>query len=79
MPQPYLSTFQKNTKTAHAHTTHIHVQNYKYRVSYVSYKHTSYTKHTVLDLFNVCSNHAPLNYGGQDSKNSLQFTILTNL
>ena len=33
----------------------------KNRVSYVPYIHTSHTKHTVLDRFNVCSNHAPLN------------------
>ena len=36
-------------------------------------------KHTVLDLFHVCSNHASLNYCGQESKNNLQFMILTYL
>ena len=41
--------------------------------------HTSHTKHNVLDLFNVCSNHAPFNYSGQESKNNLQFMILTYL
>ena len=30
----------------------------------------------VLDHFNVCSNHAPLNYNGQESKYNLQFMIL---
>ena len=43
--------------------------------------HTSHTKHTVLDLFNVCSNdaplnytglHAPSNYSGQESENNLE-------
>ena len=59
---------------------HIQVQNYKKsRVSYVSYIHTSYTKHTVLDLSNVRSNHAPLNYSGQESEKNLQFMILTYL
>ena len=33
----------------------------------------------MLDLFNVRSNHAPLNYSGQDYKNKLQFTILARL
>ena len=36
-----------------AQTIHIQLQNYKSCVSYVSYMHTSQTKHTVLDLFNV--------------------------
>ena len=41
--------------------------NYKTHVPYVSEIHNS-----VHDLFNVCSNHALLNYSGQGSKNSLQ-------
>ena len=39
--------------------------------------HTSHAKHAVLDLFNVLSNHAPLNYNEQESKHNLQFMILT--
>ena len=41
--------------------------------------HTTHTKHTVLDLFHVCSNHEPSNNCGQESKNNLQFMILTYL
>ena len=41
--------------------------------------HNSHTKHTVLDLFNVCSNHALINSSGQESKNNLHFMILTYL
>ena len=41
--------------------------------------HTSHTKHTVLDLFHVCSNHALLHYSEQVSKNNLQFMNLTYL
>ena len=48
-------------------------------VSYLHWIHTSHTKHTVLDLSNVCSNHAPLNYTGQESENNLQFMIHTYL
>ena len=33
----------------------------------------------MFDLFDVCSNHAPLNYMGQNSKNNLQSIILTYL
>ena len=51
----------------------------KNHVSYVSEIHTSNTKHTVLVLFNVCCNHAPLNYSGPESKKKLQFVILTYL
>ena len=36
-------------------------------VSYISDIHTSHTVYTLLDLFNVCRNHAPLNYSGQES------------
>ena len=39
--------------------------------------HLLHTKQTVHDLFNVCSNHASLNYSEQESKNNLQFMILT--
>ena len=39
----------------------------------------SSTKHTVLNLFNVCSNHAPWNNSWQESKPNLQFIILTHL
>ena len=59
--------------------THIQVQNYKNCVIYISRVQTSHTKHTVLDLFNICSNHAPQNYTGQESKNNLRFMILTYL
>ena len=41
--------------------------------------HTSHTKHTVLDLFDMFSNHAPLNYSGQESENNLQLLNLTYL
>ena len=57
--------------------TNIQLQNYKNHVSYVSWIYTSQTRHTVLDLFEVCSNHAPLNYSGQEFQNNLQFMILT--
>ena len=40
---------------------------------------TNHTKHTVFSLFNMCSNHAPLNYSGQESTNNLQFVILIYL
>ena len=37
-------------------------------VSVMSLEYTQVTKQrTVLDLFNVCSNHAPFNYSGQES------------
>ena len=43
-------------------------------------KYTPVTKkHTVLDLFNACSNHEPLKYSGKESRNNLQFMILTYL
>ena len=41
----------------------------------VTHNYTRQTKPTVLDLFNEFSNHAPLNYSGQESKNNLQFMI----
>ena len=41
----------------------------------MSLKHTH--KAYCAYLFNVCSNYAPLNYSGKESKNSLQFMILT--
>ena len=50
----------------------IQVQHYKNHVSCVCYIHISDTKYTVLDLFNVWSNHAPLNYSGQESE---QFAV----
>ena len=31
----------------------------------------------MLDLFNKCSNYVPSTYSGQESKNNLQFVILT--
>ena len=36
-------------------------------------------KHTVLDLFNLCSNHAPFKLVDEDLKNDFQFTNLTYL
>ena len=59
----------KNEKSKHSDNSH----------SRENYKLTSHTKHTVLDLFNVCSNHAPLNYSGQESKTKSQFMILIYL
>ena len=44
-----------------------------------SLKQTSHTKQTVLDLYSVCSDSAPLNYSGKESKNNLQFMIRTYL
>ena len=70
-------SLEKITRSANAQTTHIQVQNYKTCASYVSQIHTSHTKHTVLDLFNVCSNRAPLNLGRHDYENNLKFIILT--
>ena len=58
---------------ANAQTTHIQVQNYQNRVSYVSSIHTGHTKHTVLDLHNACNHHAPFNYSRQESKKQLTF------
>ena len=57
---------------------------FKYKITKIvlvtSFKtHISNPKHTVLDLFTVCSNHAPLNYIGQETKNNLQFMSLTYL
>ena len=43
------------------------------------FKNTSHAKHTVLDLFHVCSNHAPSNYIGQESINNLQCMTLVYL
>ena len=40
-------------------------------------KKTTTKKPKVLDLFHVCNKRAPLNYSRQDSKNNLQFVILT--
>ena len=57
--------------------THIQVQNYTNHASYVPQIHTGHTKHPVLGLSDVCSNQAPLNYSGQNSKNILQLQILT--
>ena len=48
----------KEKRRADAQMIHIQVQNYETHVSKVSYIHTRNTKHTVLDFFNVCSNHA---------------------
>ena len=48
-------------------------------ISVMSLKYMLVTQHTVLDLFKVCSNHAPLNYSGQESEINLQFMILTYL
>ena len=67
------------TRKANAQITQIQVQNYKIHVVYTSLIHTSHTKQTVLDLFVVCSNHAPLHYSAQESKNNLQFMIPTYL
>ena len=36
----------------------------------------THSKHTVPEPFNVCSNHAPLNHRGQESKNALQTCVL---
>ena len=55
-----LVQWRKKTRTAHAHMTDIQMQNFK---KYVM----SLTQHSVTDLFNVCSNHAPLNYSRQES------------
>ena len=65
------------SRRANAQT--IHMQNYKKSVSYVSEIHISHKNHTVLDLFHMCSNHAPLNYSEQEPKNNLGFMILTYL
>ena len=46
--------------------THIEVQNWKSCSNYITY-----TKHTVLDLFKVCSNYTNLNYSGQKSRKQL--------
>ena len=70
---------EKNKKSKRSDNLHPSKKKYKNCVSYVSYIQTSLSKHTVLDLLNVCSNYAPLNYSGQESKNNLQFTILTYL
>ena len=52
--------------------THIQVQNFKKHVNYVSYIHTSHTKHIVPDLFNVRTIHCS-NYGGKQSKKIFAF------
>ena len=67
---------RRRRRRANTQITYIHVH-IKTKKSYVSSRHISHTKHTLLDLFNVCSNHTPLNYSGQESKNNLQFIILT--
>ena len=59
--------------------TNIQVQTYKNSVSHVSETHNSHTKHTVVDVFTVSNNHAPLNYSGQVSKSNLQVMILIYL
>ena len=33
----------------------------------------------MLERFNVCRDHAPLNHSGQDSKNNLQFMNQTSV
>ena len=60
--------------TTNAQMTHIQVQNYKNQV--MSLKHTSVTHGILCYHFNEHSNHAPLNYSGQESKNNSQFMIL---
>ena len=57
------------TRKANAKTTHIQVQNYE-RLCQLSCLFNTHQlhKHTVPDLFNMCSNHAPLNYSAQESK-----------
>ena len=49
----------------------------KNRASYVPQIHTSHTKHAV--LFNVCSNHTPSNYSGQESKQNKNPKTICNL
>ena len=54
------NTAKTTKKPRRANTqTHIQVKNYK-KLCYVSQIHTSHTKHTELDPFNVCSNHISL-------------------
>ena len=65
---------ETNKKSKHSDDSHSSA-----KIMLVSKIHTSHTKHTVLELFDMCSNHAPLNYSGQESKNNLQFIILTHL
>ena len=66
------------TRRANAPTTYIQVQNYKNRVTFTSNTYKS-QKHNGFDFFNVCSNHASLNYRGQESKNNLELMVLSNL
>ena len=56
------------TRRANAQMTHIQVQNWKNGISYVSKIHTSHTKHTMPDLFNVCKKHTTFKQGGQESR-----------
>ena len=51
---------KSKTRKVNAKMTHIQVQNWRKKtvsVSYIRRLKTSHTKHTVLDLFNVCSNN----------------------
>ena len=75
-----LSSKKQPKRRANTQTTHTQVHKFRNHISYVPWIHTTQTKDTVHDLFNVCSNHAlSLNYSGQESKNNLQCIILTYL
>ena len=79
------------TRRANAQMTHIQVQNYNKKSKCLDNLHASvqlqkmivtthkYTTFKQSILFNVCSNHAPLEYSGQESKVSVQFMILAYL
>ena len=70
---------QRNTRWANTHS-HSSAKLQQKIVFILYFKYIPVTlKHTVLDLFNVCSNHATLNYSGQEFKHNLQFMILTYL
>ena len=68
----------KKTRTANAQMTLIQAQNYKHHVNYVPNTHWSHKAYCA-SPFNVCSNHAPFNCSRQESKNNLQFMVLTYL
>ena len=64
---------------AHAQTTTLKCKGTNILLVASLKKHTSHIKHTVLDIINKFSNHAPLNYSGQESKTKSQFMILIYL
>ena len=72
--RPKATTTKKKSKCSHnSHSSA------KLKTMLVSYIHISHTKHTVLGIFNVCSNYTCSTTMDKNLKINLQFMILTHV